>query len=552
MNIIQGLIENIDIINKEPAMLIKGSRRFKTVFGGVISFLTLGFISAAIGIFFSDFLHRESAAIIFNQSFHPYQKWNFTGLPIMFMIQDVNFQPIRNASRYWVSQAEMWNVKPIVNADGSSTKTTRTPVKFSYCDINLHFGNLSHLFSDVPYLTDHFCILPNENIPIYGAYGGISEYNYLNLYFLKCVGDHSCESTENVISTLGNVRLSIKFPDYWIDHKNLSQPQQQIINANTMQVTSSTFKRFWYYLKTVNYTSDIGYIFRDSAVDSFFQSKDPIETVDLRANQTVSNSFCQFSILMDKTADSYNRTFQKIQSVIANCGGLIKAMLVISIIINHIFFCELYFIELIKTVFFTQKSQLNVIHNGERSKVFFSNIHPGAYNKNAINSVCREESGLIQGDKQDVVLRNNYMKKTGDNHMSNLQDQHCNTESDIPFKKINATSKLKLPKKPPLPQKKDSPPLQTQNVQMKSSPKIETLSGSLNDNKIMINFNFDTPQLEKINQKFLSYVPYGYIYCQYRHKRGRSNYEFFKNKIIKLLDIKLILKSIHEYETKGK
>jgi hypothetical protein len=376
------------------------------------------------------------------------------------------------------------------------------------------------MFRSVPYLNDHFCLISNQNLTLSGLYGGVGEYTYLNVYFIKCFNGGICDTQDNVMSKLSNVRLSIKFPDYWINHQDLQNPQQLIINANTIQVTSSTFKRIWYYIKTIEYETDFGYVFNDNKISKFYQFNDQFETVDLRTTQTVPNSFCQFSFIMDKNRINYTRGFAKIQSVIANSGGLIKAVTVLAFIINELLFCELYYIDIIKNVLSKGSNSTPPNKNRRSSVILFEN--------SSQNQIKLEES-ITKEVKQSFfkkIKNNNYLSS------SYIPNQFINKNE----RKSNISDTSGVLSKTTSLQKTKAKNMVQQDVVIKRT--LQAVRNSFSK------YDFIT----YYSGEFLQLLPKGLFKCHYRQKKHLNQYQFLKSRIISLLDVKCILTTLYENE----
>jgi hypothetical protein len=530
------IFKKMDIISKKPKLFIEEKRRFQTEFGGILSLIAVCLITSAFGVFFIEFIKREKPIITFNQVYNNSQFLNYTNLPIMFMIQDVNFKPLVNPEKFWTVQVETWDVKPITNENGE-TEITTTKLKqpFELCDINKHFTGYEEMFKGIPYLNLHYCIPLGVNITLFGSYGGLGEYSYLNIFLKKCANDTKiiCSSTDTILSTLNNVRLSVKFPDYSINHDNLTQPFQNIIHADTIQVTSTTFKRFWYYARIISYITDLGYVFTESKHEQFYQFNDYIETLDLRTNPTVANSFCQISLLTDKKSDRYNRSFLKAQSVIANTGGLIKAILLFAFLCNEFFCSEMFVLHLVKQVYEPFKATpIQIIPKEKKSSKFFSGLGLASPFPQSFQNTPKKDEDPKLKHKTENIKTIQITPKTRKSSPKVIMSKEKHSER-VKFEGGTVFNKN----------------IHNMSKQFEETSHQQILKNVIDNIRTPISRGLSYP----VQLDFLKKIPRGFmkIFSKRNNNKAFAEYKFIKTKIMKFLDVIVLLKSLHNFENNG-
>ena len=120
----------------------------------------------------------------------------------------------------------------------------RQRIQTEKCDINKHFGNYQNFFKDVPYLTHHYCAVPGKNITLFGIYGSIQPYNFLDFWIYTCVNDTAvnrtnCFPREQSQARLVNTYISYLYLDYFLDHTNIQNPGQLILRSEILPVSST-------------------------------------------------------------------------------------------------------------------------------------------------------------------------------------------------------------------------------------------------------------------------------------------------------------------------
>jgi hypothetical protein len=173
----------------------------------------------------------------------------------------------------------------------------------------------------------------------------------------------NCYSREQSKSRLVNTYISYVFLDSNIDHNNVQNPTKYNLRSEILPVSSTIYKRIFFYIKNISYKTDYGFIFQDYREDKVFQVSDSKENVDLRPEGTVPGSFALISVLMDKYNNFFYRKYYKCQNFLADLGGIIKGLLIIGYCINYLISEEFYYMDLVESLF-----GVKIISESERRK----------------------------------------------------------------------------------------------------------------------------------------------------------------------------------------
>jgi hypothetical protein len=412
-------LKNIDILSSKPELYINNSLRFKTNAGGILSLVTLCLILAAAMNFTIELLSKKNSTIVYNQTPSEDVSLNITDNPFIIMLQDQNFKPLRDEERLYNTYANVWIATPDNSTGVTTLVTTKREIEMERCNLNVHFGVYRPYFQDVPFLEHHFCPKQGVNdINIFGVFGSLTTYSYLEIWMTRCdnstrIGKRrQCFDSETINERLENAYISYKFLDNSVNHRDLYNPYSIFLRTESIPVSSTIYKRNWYYFKNVNYTSDSGLIFQSPNLTQFYQVSKPKETVDLRKEGLIKGSFSQVTISMDSTVDSYFRSYQKAQQTLANVGGITKGLIVIAACLNYVITTQLYFMELIKSIF-SEFYAVN-LDNRTKSKLFssrtfmFSDKELTAIKKHNWKSIAHNISQNNSFNKDNI---NNYMAK---------------------------------------------------------------------------------------------------------------------------------------------
>jgi len=157
-----------------------------------------------------------------------------------------------------------------------------------------------------------------------------------------------CAEAEEVEKYLSGAYFDFRTINHNVESLHI-KPFETLASGERFAISNSVFKRIWMSLKTVNYTSDFGYILEDKSLESFYIINGFVNEVDMRETNrgTVPGSFLWMTVLNLKSTITYHRTYMKAQNFLANVGGIIKGISVIGLVLNYIISNRLYSLHLI-------------------------------------------------------------------------------------------------------------------------------------------------------------------------------------------------------------
>ena len=352
-----------DFLSTKPNLKINKKVRLKNISSGLASLIAIMMI-VSISLYFStQLIVRENSSIIFNSVPNYEEKLNLSELPYMIGLFTNLGTPIQDSENIFYIQSEIWNMYYDKTEGKSKQVAERITIKQEKCDIDKHFGKYRDYFKELPDISSYLCPIPEQNnITIFRQFS--TESIFIGHYIARCVNNtalnRTCKDPATIQSSLANTYVTYKFFEYSINHKNITSPGYLSLRSDGLSVSSSIFTRYWYYLKTITYSSDMGFIFEDLVIQNYFEVSRAVQNVNLNFQGTVPGSFALISLTMDYKSDFYHRSFLKAQSLLANIGGMIKGILLIFEIIFYYTNTELYYYEIISS-FFKIKSEQNSI-----------------------------------------------------------------------------------------------------------------------------------------------------------------------------------------------
>ena len=358
MDFIKSNIIFLDMISNKPELRTnEKSIRFKTILGGTLTIITTILIICAGMNFGINLFQRKNSTITYNLlPADSSTKADFGKFPFMVALLDNGLKLLEDEDRYYTFLSEVWNFIPNNSSGSIIMDLVRVPIHTERCDIEKHFGEYKEYFKNVPYLRNHYCLVSGQNITTFGLYGSTVDYNFVDHWISTCVNDTklnrtNCFSKEKSKARLVNTFISYVFLDYSINHNQIKEPVKINLRSEILPVSSTIYKRFFFNQRPVTYTTDSGFVFENLEDITFYQTLDSKENVDLRPQGTVPGSFALISVLMDKYNNFYKREYSKIQNLLADVGGLVKGLLLISSFLNNLISEEYFYVDLVDSFY---------------------------------------------------------------------------------------------------------------------------------------------------------------------------------------------------------
>ena len=366
-----------------------------------MSIITLIIVLFGTIYFFLEVFLRTSFVLIYNQTTDFSPVLNITNFPVGLAIFDSNAIPIENLENQIRIYGEFYELSP----DPQGYKITKLKLKqfpLERCDLDKHFGDYKYLFNKIQGLNYYLCLPVNSvNLTLYGNYAdGLNPNSFLIFQIAKCFNNNNtdlfpevkCFNRTTIDNNFNNVYLNMLFLDYDIDHKNSKNPGNIILRSETYPLSTTVYNRYFIRKKIVQYISDFGFLFSSIQNNVFFQDDSLNLNTDLRVNSSPIGLFGQVNISLSKKTDNYYRSYIKLQSALANIGGIVEGIFVIFSLLVKFIMSNNYFIDLgNKSYFFLD----------EMDKGKISNIHNVNLNRNInINNVNNNQIIVENGNNQ--------------------------------------------------------------------------------------------------------------------------------------------------------
>jgi hypothetical protein len=452
----KSILEKADILNTKPHFFINSKSHFITHLGIIIGLFTIFSILSLTSYFIIDYYEKNDINVMINNFNNIYPEFNFTRKPFMFSLQTVSGEFISNDIVNFSPQLFTFlpenNGRPNITYipyEKCSNYFFENFIKNSNGNINANFNsnfndNIS-LYNSFENLESYYCLKSDSiNITLFGSFGDLSRgYSYLNLYLNRCKNDSfynhhniTCNSEHMINSTLSGVAiyLRIAYVDLTIDHSDYHSPIKPYIKSDAFQISPSFYPRFFYYFQKFSYFNDVGYFCKElkSLVGYKFEKFSEINS--LKNPFVVPEAFSLFSITLTSDEEHFVRSYQKIQNLIANLGGLVKGVVLIGECVLLYFSKKSLFVHYANSIMYYQKESTNKGVFNTKISMNFSN-HVNVVNLNKIKNFATTTNNN-DSPSMKVQKNQNLNKK-----------QNFNENQNFKFKKIEISQTLKLKKR---------------------------------------------------------------------------------------------------------
>jgi hypothetical protein len=125
-------------------------------------------------------------------------------------------------------------------------------------------------------------------------------------------------------------------------------PLTPIITSESLPMNWDLHTRYYYNFKKVYYNTDYGFAFEDiNSTDTYVYSKRDISVQIRHGSALYPNvTFGTLTITRDPNSSIYQKSFDKVQSVLARIGGIINFLLLLGKFISYIITKNLFLMEI--------------------------------------------------------------------------------------------------------------------------------------------------------------------------------------------------------------
>ena len=243
----------------------------------------------------------------------------------------------------------------VVQVNGTGVvKPIRTPIVLEKCDINKHFLQYGEMFTQLQ-VDKGFCVPPGKyNNSIIGRYGDlVNGWTSISIFINKCNPQvEKCLNQTYIDNIVANTVVVVSYLSYQINNYNSTTPNILKVETTAMVFSTSILKTYFYYIRQNVYDTDYGFIFQEHQQVSFYTYDSKVLDVSFSLNSLkTSLNFGSLAIINAETVSRYYRTYDKGQAVLANIGGIIKAVMVMAKVIAEFLTRRMSYLDISNVIF---------------------------------------------------------------------------------------------------------------------------------------------------------------------------------------------------------
>ncbi len=207
-------------------------------------------------------------------------------------------------------------------------------------------------------LKNLYCI-ENTDLFLQGDFGK-EVWAYFEFSFNRCKNSTSnnftCKSEEVIRSSLDGGYFGIFVSDTTIEASNFLSPAK-LFGRNIFTTFSlRAFREFWIYLKTIDVSSDSGWLLEERSNEQYFSIDDIREYWDFR---NTTEEFFNFGLRCSSSRQVFGRSYLKLQNLAANIGGIVKFLLICGQLLTYIF-RQIKYREFLISTFFSNNIEIRI------------------------------------------------------------------------------------------------------------------------------------------------------------------------------------------------
>ena len=382
----------LDIVGYRPQLYTFEKDRYKTSFGRIIGTLTLTLIVILCAYVTVITFLRSEISLIYNVS-NKDAVLNLSDSPFMFVLADGTNTPV--SENVQEIRVNFWNFTKENKDEYNTLKSYEIPTEPCKKE---HFNDKFDLFAHIDYKKFR-CIPANKyNLTLFGMYGDSNPNSFMNIMINMCnnkTNNYTCPDKSQLEPYLKNVFLHMIYIDYDINHYDYENPIKPYVKTATFPINWDLHARYFYGMSNLRYITDYGSIFEQSVENSSYKFSKVEQTVQIRHGSVAYPGLTigTVTIYRNFSGDQYNRSYPKIQTLLARIGGSIQAIMLIGKAICYIITKNLFLIDMMALNIssnFSEKDQENEIKG---SKITISNA--------SNSSKLRLSSNL--GEKNNII-----------------------------------------------------------------------------------------------------------------------------------------------------
>lgn len=519
-----NLLRKLDIYGGKIQLYYNHKQQVQTTFGGIITVVYMSVFVFLVFEFGNNFFNGLNPFVIIQEQNKAYEVMNLTHDNFMFAwrMEDLNAElldPDRTSVDFIFKHGAYLRNKTTKEWYSLYGDAAYKRIPFEKCNISMYQNPKSIELYQSKNFKDFYCVSVDE-FPIGGYWDGDFIYAFY-VEYVRCLegGTSStgkeCKSNSETTNILSNYAYaSFYYPTLTVDPSDYENPiSLDVKNVfflidPTLKLT--TYNRF----QEIQMISDYGWMFEEihkqSALTFSDQSSDYVTTAIADLQDEYKGIINSSVFYYDKYKKIYNRTYTKIQNVVAEVQGMLQYLtFFLAIIVNTY------------NKYYLEYDLINTIGSNSSSKDL-SDLSKKFALANQIES--EHSQNKVVGPTQKAMLSNNYLIELNNtaSKMISSSLSHFNKDFNEPIHAVNEIKQIQAK-------------LAHIETVLVTPARISQYFNSMDKSK-------QSPQIE-IAQSVNQYYFLDNL-CFKSNNKKKFNTAYLKSTMMDMLDIKAIFKNL--------
>lgn len=407
-------MENLNLFGAEMKFNYDGKILYKTSIGMFLSILF--YILTGVFIFLTgqDFLKRTNPKTSISTAFdNDYKKHNISNMDVMFRITDINGINLNDVSiidlRASFVQLEIKN--------STVTPIGFVPIKITKCNNQIISNDLMINNNNL----NAFLCFEKIDFEIGGYFDG-SFLNFINLEVIKCANRPHCKSIDEIDQYLAKNNFFLQFviPETTTNPNDYHNGLESVPKSFLTSVDPLIASFNDYFLKITNIITDYGWITKEikNQYNLGFHYENKKNYKIKEDNVIIKNM-----IYVNKYNVTVNREYPKIQTLLAELGGILNFFIIVFKTLSNIYASFHLRLKLIRAL--NQKSsefEEQKLNKMNRNKSLNNESLSVSKNDSFSNNINNVKQNNISDNKNELHISNIYELKSSNNISLNTND----------------------------------------------------------------------------------------------------------------------------------
>lgn len=316
------MLEKLDLLGSPCQFYYNGNETYNTKLGGAVGIFISIIMALLFVLFGKDFYYRTNPSVVTeigNYELYPNFTLDASNYTLIYALEDESGEAYLNESNIYVDLKHIvYSNDPMKNLLLNRTKCKDLKYPDSFTQSSIRFQN-------------HYCLDLNQ--VMVGGFWDSSYLSYFSMNARQCQlgkitpDGEPCSGNLDPLLLKNDLYLSIYFQRYYFHPSHYSDPLKYSLTNDYTLLDPLVFKVKRFFFASLVVDSNYGWLF-DSSTTLSVLSMDRVE-VDLNLKREYDSSYSNVVLYFDKKYYLYSRSYQKLQTLAANVGGVMKFFMVI-------------------------------------------------------------------------------------------------------------------------------------------------------------------------------------------------------------------------------